>query len=194
MVGANQEMLSLAHNLGLSVDLVVDPKLSEPEWRSLAACGSDAVAVELQSPDRVILAIDAPRARERAFIFYFDRDAEILNLCAETPGANTRHGSGLVVQRSAFLSCDCVIGDGVRLNVGARVMHDCILEDFVTIAPDAVVLSGVKIGKRAYVGANATILPGVTIGSDARIGAGAVVTRDVRPSETIVGPAAHNLK
>ena len=42
----------------------------------------------------------------------------------------------------------------------------------------------------AWVAARATVLRGVTVGAAAVVGAGALVTRDVRPGEVVVAPAA----
>jgi UDP-2-acetamido-3-amino-2,3-dideoxy-glucuronate N-acetyltransferase len=46
------------------------------------------------------------------------------------------------------------------------------------------------VRKGASIGTGAVLLGGVTIGERAVIGAGAVVTRDVRPGETVVGNPA----
>jgi UDP-2-acetamido-3-amino-2,3-dideoxy-glucuronate N-acetyltransferase len=43
------------------------------------------------------------------------------------------------------------------------------------------------------IGAGAVILPGVRLGRGCIVGAGAVVTRDVLPYTTVIGPAAHVL-
>jgi len=183
-------MLVLAREQGHEPAAVVDPSLTARDWLGLPAFASDEKAIASSGCRRAILAIDAPERRKDVFERYSAAGIEIVSLLATKPGEATTYGPGLTLQRSSFLSVDCALGRGVRLNVGASVFHDCKVGDFVSVAPFAVVLGRVTIGAGSYVGANATVLPDVVVGRNCMIGAGAVVTKDVADGAVVKGNPA----
>ncbi len=191
LAGASPELLSLAHSLRYEVAGVSDPAIKGSSWCGLPVLQSDKAAVKAFRPEAVVIAIDDPLARNRTQDTFDTLGLPIASLIGGYLGEGTLHGDGLVIQRLAHLSENCCVGRGVRLNVGANVMHDTILGDFVTVAPNAVLLGAVEVGTHSYVGANATVLPNVIVGSGCTIGAGAVVTREVTDGATVKGnPAA----
>jgi sugar O-acyltransferase (sialic acid O-acetyltransferase NeuD family) len=190
LVGRSREALVFARDVGCTPAAMVDPRHPARQWLDLPAFQRDEDAIGAVRFRRVILAIDAPAARARAFDLYAKAGLEFVDLCASRPGDGTVHGRSLFLQRLANLSVDCRIGDGVRINVGANVMHDVSLDDFVTVAPNAVLLARVRVGRYSYVGAGAVILPGVSVGKDCMVGAGAVVTHNIADGQTVKGAPA----
>jgi sugar O-acyltransferase (sialic acid O-acetyltransferase NeuD family) len=190
LVGLSHETLVLARSLGHDVVGAVDPAWSGGAWQALPVHRTDDVALEAGGFDAVVLAIDAPKGRQRAFERYAAAGATFADLIGGRLGEAATHGPAALIQIGAQLSEDSRAGRGLRLNTGANVMHDVTIGDFVSVAPNAVVLSKVRIGSLAYIGANATILPGLAIGSGAVVGAGAVVTRDVEDGATVKGNPA----
>jgi len=71
--------------------------------------------------------------------------------------------------------------NGVVIHPDSTIGPNCLFFQQVTIA------GPVKIGGHVDIGAGAKVLGPLTIGDHARIGANAVVTRDVKPNETVVG-------
>ena len=104
--------------------------------------------------------------------------------------SSAKFGPGLILQRKAIISCDCVVDRCVKVNINATVMHDARIGAYTTIAPGAVLLGRVRIGKKVFIGANATVLPEVKIGDGSIVGAGAVVTRDVTAGTVVAGVPA----
>lgn len=118
---------------------------------------------------------------------------------------NTVIGSRCTIGHYADISHDCVISDGVRVMNhatvigGALVGEGAFIGPGVTMAndddPEAMVAGKWSakrfkppvIGKNAFIGCGAIILAGVHIGEGATICAGAVVTKDVRPGDTVLG-------
>ena len=190
LAGASPELLALAQALGHEVVVVADPSIEEPDWLGVPFTRDDAAAVKDYRPHAAAVAIDDPRARNRVHDALGELNLPVLSLVGGYLGEGTAHGDGLVVQRLAHLSERCRVGRGLRLNVGANVMHDNRLGEFVTVAPNAVLLGGVAVGDHSYIGANATLLPGITVGRGCTVGAGAVVTNDVPDGATVKGSPA----
>ena len=100
------------------------------------------------------------------------------------------------------------VGDRVTINSGVQLWENVIIEDDVFIGPNATFCNDKHPRSRQYpdqylttivergasIGANATILPGIRIGEKAVVGAGAIVTKDVKPGETVIGVAAKVLE
>jgi sugar O-acyltransferase (sialic acid O-acetyltransferase NeuD family) len=107
---------------------------------------------------------------------YVARDAEI--------GAGGQVLAQATVGARANLGRDCII------NTSASVDHECVLGDGVHVGPGATLAGNVTLGRSAFVGAGAVVLPRVHVGADAVIGAGAVVTADVADATVVVGNPA----
>jgi len=97
---------------------------------------------------------------------------------------------GCMVQSLCNVSSNVFLGECVRLNVGANVMHDTYIDKFSIVAPNAVVLGNVNVGSKTYIGANSTILPNLSIGNYAMVGAGSVVTKNVQNGIVVAGVPA----
>jgi sugar O-acyltransferase (sialic acid O-acetyltransferase NeuD family) len=190
LCGRSHEMLALARRLGHEVCAVADPGWTGGAWHGLTVHASDDQALAAGGFDAAAMAIDDPELRRRVQTRFAAAGVPAADLIGGMLGTDTVHGAGLVLQHLSHLSVDGRVGEGVRLNVGANVMHEARLGDYVTLAPNAVVLGRVTIGSLTYVGASATVLPGVVIGARCVIGAGAVVTRDVQDGQTVKGNPA----
>lgn len=132
-----------------------------------------------------------------------------VNLYGCRIGPRTRIGTFVEVQRGAEIGAACKIQshsficDGVRIEDGVFVGHSVtFVNDKRPRATDAAgalqtesdwELLTTVVESGASIGSGATILGGVRIGSEATVGAGAVVTRDVKPGETVVGNPARPL-
>ncbi len=189
LAGAHFEMLQLVRRLGIHVAAVCDPAKAG-QWHGYSVIGQDSEAISAHPCDGVILAIDDPRRRQRVQESYAAAGLVALDVIAGNVDPTTRHGPGLVVCQLGVVTTECHLGAGVRLNVGATIMHDCDVGDYATLAPHALLLGHVTLGARSYIGAKATVLPGVHVGAEAVVGAGAVVTRDVPAGATVKGVPA----
>lgn len=184
LAGVDHELLVLAKECGFDVVGVADP-MKSGRWLNFELFDSDSAALDALALEFVINGIDNPKLRSKIDAIFSSRNVKPATLIGGEFNESACFGDGLILQRRAVLSCDCVLGRCVKINIGATVMHDVSIGEFSTVAPGAVILGRVTIGDRVFVGANSTILPEVTIGSDSIVGAGAVVTRNV-PSDTVV--------
>ncbi len=92
---------------------------------------------------------------------------------------HTRVGVGNVFCAGSIVIVGSVIGQFCIVNTSATVDHDCVLGDFVHVAPGVNLCGSVSVGDRTLVGVGTSVRPGITIGSDTIVGAGSVVVNDI---------------
>lgn len=110
------------------------------------------------------------------------------------------HGPGEVSIGQGTRIADYVhMWGGGSIEIGANVLiaaHSVITsithDTQACVFAQSAVREKVRIHNNVWIGSSAVILPGVTVGENAIIGAGAVVTRDVAPSEIVVGVPARS--
>jgi sugar O-acyltransferase (sialic acid O-acetyltransferase NeuD family) len=102
---------------------------------------------------------------------------------------------GAILSPFVTVTSNVRIGRYFHGNLYSYVEHDCIIGDFVTFAPGAKCNGNVVVEDHAYVGSGAVIKQGrpgdpLVIGRGAVVGMGAIVTKSVRPGDTVVGNPA----
>jgi UDP-2-acetamido-3-amino-2,3-dideoxy-glucuronate N-acetyltransferase len=130
------------------------------------------------------------------------------NLYGCSIGDETRIGPYVEIQRGAWIGSRCKIQshtficDGVEIGDEVFVGHGVM---FINDKRPRATTSGelqteadweplpTVVERGASLGSGVVILGGVRIGAGALVGAGAVVTRDVRPGETVAGNPARAL-
>lgn len=113
-----------------------------------------------------------------------------------------------VIHKSAILTGDILIGNGVQIMAGAIIQpevrigkqciintkasvdHECVLEDGVEITVGATLCGNVFVETNGWICAGATVLPRIRIGHDSIVGAGSVVTGNVPPNVVVYGVPA----
>lgn len=108
--------------------------------------------------------------------------------------ADSAHlAAGCQVLALAAVCIEARLGRHTIVNTSASVDHECLLGDGVHIMPGATLCGCVTVEDFATIGSNATILPRVRIGARAMVGAGAVVARDVPAGARVAGVPARAL-
>ncbi|KAB2322367.1 MAG: hypothetical protein ABS91_00600 [Thiobacillus sp. SCN 64-35] len=95
-------------------------------------------------------------------------------------------GRGTLLVAAAVVNSGSVIGANVIVNTSATVDHDCVIGDGVHLAPGVHLCGEVRVEARSLLGVGAVVTPCVRIGRDCVIGAGAAVLDDI-PDEMRVG-------
>jgi len=130
-----------------------------------------------------------------------------VNLYGCQIGSGTRIGTFVEIQRGAEIGAACKVQSHTFICDGVRIEDEVFVGHGVTFVNDKRPratdgagalqteadweLLATIVESGASIGSGATILGGVRIGYGATVGAGSVVTRDVRPGDTVAGnPAA----
>lgn len=108
--------------------------------------------------------------------------------------SNSIIGEGVQIMAGAIIMPEVVIGNQCIINTKASVDHECIIEDGCEIGPGATLCGCIKMYSNSWVCAGATIIPKCTIGNNSIIGAGAVVTHDVENNSVVAGIPAKKIK
>ena len=105
-------------------------------------------------------------------------------------GREAALAEGSQVMAGSVVQCRARIGRNTVINTSASVDHDCVVGDHVFVGPGATLCGEVRVGAGSFVGSGAVILPGVEVGAGAIIGGGAVVASDVPDGAMVTGVPA----
>ncbi len=88
-------------------------------------------------------------------------------------------GQGTVIAAGVVINPYTYIGENVIVNTSASVDHECIIGDGAHICPGVHLGGGVAIGRATWVGIGTVVKDHVRIGAGSLIGAGSVVVADI---------------
>lgn len=147
---------------------------------------------EPSNAEKYVLAIAAPRVKERVVSMLKEKGAMFATIISPTStlGSRTKIGEGVVMFGEVGISVDVTIGDFVFFNALAGIGHDTVIGDFCTFGPKVCISGATKMGKCVNVGALASTYPGVEVGDYATIGMNSCAIRKVKPETTVIGVPA----
>ena len=104
-----------------------------------------------------------------------------------------RIGSKCKIQSGCFIYWPAVIGDGVFIGPGVKIINDkhpwAVDSDGKKTTRADISFEGVTIEDGASIGAGVILMPGIRIGRNAMVGAGCLITKDVQPESLVYGIA-----
>ncbi|GAB1367283.1 acetyltransferase [Candidatus Cloacimonadaceae bacterium] len=198
VIGGFSEIFELCADAGLAIAGYVDSS-ELPSFLQYEYFGNDEEFINIcTDPSKfgLVISPDQPQVRNRLFRTYnsmgFNYPVITSRYAKVSPSSVI--GMGSVLQHGVFVSANVILGDFVKCNVYANIMHDTVIGSFSTIAPNAAIMGRVSIAESCYIGANATIRQGISICKNVILGAGAVVTKDIVEPGTYVGIPARRIK
>lgn len=104
-----------------------------------------------------------------------------------TLGAQVVLGSGTVIMAGTVINCCTKIGKGCIINTSATIDHDNIIGDYVHVSPGVHLAGTVKVRQRSWIGIGSVVSNNINITSGCTIGAGSVVVKSITEPGTYVG-------
>ncbi|HRN93585.1 MAG: hypothetical protein M9931_09445 [Chitinophagales bacterium] len=86
---------------------------------------------------------------------------------------------GVIIQLGCNVSSECVLEEGVFLNVRCMLGHGVKIGKYTTLSPDVKVLGNVSIGENCVIATGVTIMPNVKVGNNVKIGMNKLITSDI---------------
>ena len=202
VIGAGDHARVLLDTLALThpgqVELITDnkPELWGQQVAGVPIAGGDN-CIATRDPANVILvngvgSVRQLDARRGVYTRFKDRGFDFLTVVH--PSAVIARD--VILEEGAQILAGAVIQPGVRVgrdsivNTSASVDHDCVIGEHAHIAPGATLSGSVDVGHTAHIGTGATVIQAIHIGENALIGAGSVVVRDVQTNMTVMGVPA----
>jgi len=96
-------------------------------------------------------------------------------------------GAGSVICAGAVIQAETRIGRHCILNTSASVDHDCILGDYVHAAPGCHLGGATQVDEGVFLGIGTCLIPGIRVGAWSQTGAGTILVDEVPPGVLVVG-------
>ena len=144
----------------------------------------------------IIIAIGEPSDRKKLFLRVQKAGYSLVNLVH--PGSHVSSsaqlGTGVMIQKSAFIGCDVTVGDNVHIEPGVFIGRDSVVGSHCVFASKAALGGKVSMGQSVFIGLGASVRDRITIGKRVIIGMGAVVIEGVPDDSIAMGQPAKNFK
>lgn len=188
----------MIEGLGKKVDFYFDPTGAKPTFNTKAIITHDFDFFTQETKFDFSIAIGAEHGKVRHDIFDWLKKQGHKSLDLISPHVTLSSDVVLNAHSQIFsnatLHFGVQVGDCCVINTSATVDHECLIGNGVHIMGSVAIAGRVIVGDYATIGTNATILPEITIGTGAFIGAGAVVIEDVPDFTVVAGVPAKPLR
>ena len=160
--------------MGVPIRGAVETIIYEREIPSIIAIGNNDVRKRISNAYKLNwLTLIHPRA-------YIDDTAKI--------------DEGSVVFAGSIVQPFTRIGKHVIINTSASIDHDCIIGDFCQIAPGVHLSGTVSLGEGSFLGTGCCTIQNISVGEWTTVGAGAVVIHNLPSNCVAVGVPAKIIK
>ncbi|ALQ09295.1 acetyltransferase [Pseudoalteromonas sp. Bsw20308] len=196
--GHGKVVADIAEQLGFIVKFYDDAYPSKTHiehWPIYGSC-ADLIALNNMDNKRInnaIVAIGNNQIRQQKIELLKQNSFNLITLIHPTAVISqyATIAQGSVVFAGAIINAFANIGVGCIVNTSAIIEHDCIIGDFTHICPNTALAGGVVIGCKSWVGIGSQIKQLIVIGDNCMIGAGSTVVKNLPNNITAFGsPAA----
>ena len=195
--GHGKVVADIAEQLGFIVKFYDDAypnKTHIEHWPIYGSC-ADLIALNKAGNKRninAIVAIGNNQIRQQKVELLKQNSFNLITLIHPT-AVISRYASvaqGSVVFAGAIINAFANIGVGCIVNTSAIIEHDCVIGDFTHICPNVALAGGVSVGYKSWVGIGSQVRQLITIGNNCVIGAGSTVVKNIPDNVTAFGSPA----
>lgn len=146
----------------------------------------DRLLIGLSDPPQKRKVVKLLKQRGATFSTFVHRSAILTDDC--------NVGEGVIICPNSVVASGATLSDFTMLNIGVTVGHDAIVGAFSSLMSHVDVTGWVSIGEECMLGSHATVLPHVVVGARSIIGAGSAVIRKVNEDSTVIGVPAKAIR
>ena len=127
---------------------------------------------------QIVIAVDDPLFRKRIVRQFGSLISGYISPSAYI-SQTTLIPDNLLVYPNVYISAQVVLGNYVKISVGAQLHHETVVGDHTVIGPQSLILGRVEIGSESFIGSGSRISPDCRIGNQVTIGMGSNVLSNI---------------
>lgn len=146
---------------------------------------------ELEKKEEYIyfIGIGEPKIREEYFYKLKKYNLKLANIIDKTAilSRNITLGEGVFIGKMVIVNADAILEDNVVLNTRSLIEHGNHIGAHTNISTNSVLNGDVQVGKSTFIGSCTVVNGQIKIGSNSVIGSGSVVIRDIDDNVVVAG-------
>ena len=146
---------------------------------------------ELENKEEYIffIGIGDPILREEFFYKLKKYNLKLANIIDKTAilSRNIILGEGIFIGKMVIVNTDTILEDNVVLNTRSLIEHGNHIGAHTNVSTNSVLNGDVKVGKSTFIGSCTVVNGQIKIGSNSVIGSGSVVIRDIEDNVVVAG-------
>ncbi|MEG1518852.1 MAG: acetyltransferase [Cetobacterium sp.] len=142
------------------------------------------------------IGIGEPKSRKIYFEKLKKYNLKLANIIDKTAilSRNITLGEGVFIGKMVIVNADAILEDNVVLNTRALVEHGNHIGAHTNISTNSVLNGDVRVGRETFIGSCTVVNGQITIGSNSVIGSGSVVIRDIEDNVVVAGSPARLIR
>lgn len=135
------------------------------------------------------IGIGDPKARKIYFEKLKKYNLKLANIIDKTAilSRNITLGEGIFIGKMAIVNADVILEDNVVLNTRVLIEHGNQIGAHTNISTNSVLNGDVKVGSQTFIGSCTVVNGQISIGSNSIIGSGSVVIRNIEERVVVAG-------
>ena len=141
---------------------------------------------------RIVIGVGEPALRRALWVKSLNAGYQMQTLIHPEAVVSTRAviGQGSIIRHGVFVSCDCVIGNNVDIQVNSYIGHDSAIGDHSEICALVTIGGNCSLAEEVFVGQGSAIREHTTIGRRSIIGMGSSVVSSFPEESVLLGNPA----
>lgn len=135
------------------------------------------------------IGIGEPTLRKEYYKKLKNYNLQLVNIIDKTAilSRNVTMGEGVFIGKMVIVNADTILGDNVVLNTRSLIEHGNYIGAHSNISTNSVLNGDVKIGTETFIGSCTVVNGQINIGNKSIIGSGSVVIRDIEDNVVVAG-------
>lgn len=135
------------------------------------------------------IGIGEPKLREEYYNKLKKYNLTLANIIDKTAilSRNIKIGEGVFIGKMVIVNADAILEDNVVLNTRSLIEHGNHIGAHTNISTNSVLNGDVKVGQSTFIGSCTVVNGQISIGNNSIIGSGSVVIKDIEDNVVVAG-------